>query len=81
MNVIKQFSKSDKDVGSVEVQLGLLSKRIVQVAKHLKSFPKDKHSQVGLLKMVGRKKKLAGYLLKKDKVSFDNVMQQLKSSK
>ena len=62
--IIRNFSKTEKDVGSVEIQIALLSERISQVSKHLKLFPKDKHSRLGLVKLVGKKRRLSRYLEK-----------------
>jgi len=76
--IIKVFSKSEKDAGSIEVQVGLISERIEQIAKHLKLFPKDKHSRVGLVKLVGKRRKLSKYLEKNDKASYENVMAKIK---
>ena len=78
-DLIKKFSKSDKDVGSIEVQLALLTSRINKISGHIKNFPKDKHSHLGLLKLVGRKKRFSRYLQREDKESFDKVNEQLKS--
>ncbi len=75
--IITKFAKTDKDVGSVEVQIGLLSSRINQISTHLRTFPKDKHSQVGLQKLVGKKRKLETYLKRTDKASFENIIKQL----
>ena len=47
--IIKDFSKADTDTGSTYVQIALLSARIRQISDHLKSFPKDKHSRLGLV--------------------------------
>ena len=77
--IIEKFAKSSKDVGSVEVQIGLLAQRITTLSGHLKSFPKDRHSQVGLLKMVGKKRRLENYLQREDVASFEKVMKQLQS--
>ena len=77
--IIKKFGKSDKDVGSVEVQIAVMTKRISEITEHLKKFPKDKHSRVGLLRLAGKKKRFAKYLHNADKASFDNMMKQLKT--
>ncbi len=77
-NIVKDFSKSEKDVGSIEVQIGLLSERIEQIAEHLKLFPKDKHSRLGLVKLVGKRRKFSRYLEKNDKASYETVMAKIK---
>lgn len=57
----------EKDTGSPEVQVALLSEQIEQLAKHLKKNPKDNHSRLGLLKMVADRKSLINYLARKNK--------------
>ena len=76
--IIKQFAKSANDTGSCELQVALLSERIRQVAEHLKSFPKDKHSRTGLLSMVGKRRSFLSYLKKNSSANYDNLMQSLK---
>lgn len=75
--IIKDFSKTEKDAGSVEVQIALLSERIKQISKHLKLFPKDKHSRIGLVKLVGKKRRLSRYL-EKNKTNHENIKAQVK---
>ena len=77
-DIKKQFAKSEKDSGSVEIQIALLTERIGQITEHLKSFPKDTHSRIGLIKLVGKKRTLCNYLQKNDKASYDKIMSQLK---
>ncbi len=77
--IIGQFKTSEHDTGSSEVQLGVLTARIAEITGHLKQFPKDFHSRAGLLKLVGRKRRLAKYLARRNKTSYDQVMSQLKS--
>jgi len=71
--IIKKFAKSEKDTGSCEVQIGVLTERIRQVSEHLKNFPKDHHSRRGLIKMVGKRKSFLNYLKKNDVVGFKKV--------
>ncbi|MFA5305875.1 MAG: 30S ribosomal protein S15 [Candidatus Babeliales bacterium] len=79
--IIKGFAKSPRDVGSVEVQIALLSERIRQISEHLKKSPKDFHSQRGLLQLVGKRRRFAAYLEKNDKESFEKVQKALKEQK
>jgi small subunit ribosomal protein S15 len=65
-NVVKDFKKHETDTGSAEVQVGLLSKQIEELTKHLKKNPKDNHSRRGLLMMVGRRRRFLQYLKRKD---------------
>ena len=74
---IKELSNHDKDTGSSEVQIGLLTEKIENISKHIKQFKKDKHSSVGLLKAVNRRKKLLDYLKKNKIESYKNVISKL----
>ncbi|MDR1668664.1 MAG: 30S ribosomal protein S15 [Oscillospiraceae bacterium] len=65
-NVIEQNRIHETDTGSPEVQVAILSERIKQLTEHLKIHKKDKHSQRGLIKMVGSRRSLLNYLQKKD---------------
>ena len=74
---IKSLAINSKDVGSAEVQIGLLSKKIEKLSEHFKKFKKDKHSTMGLNKSVNRRKKLLAYLKKKKPESYNKVLKQL----
>ena len=74
---IKSLAIHDKDVGSAEVQVGLLTDKINKLSEHFKKFKKDKHSTVGLTKSVNRRKKLLAYLKKKNTDSYNKVIKQL----
>jgi small subunit ribosomal protein S15 len=78
--IIDQFKKSTNDVGSCEVQIALLSEKIKQLGEHLKASPKDRHSQRGLVIMVGKRKTFLNYLKKSDHKSYETVSQLLKSN-
>ncbi len=64
--VIEKFARSAGDTGSPEVQVAILTERIAELNAHLSQNPKDHHSRRGLLKMVGQRRSLLGYLKKKD---------------
>ena len=64
--IIKEYSRGDRDTGSAEVQIAILTKRITELTEHFKEHKKDHHSRQGLLKMVSKRRKLLDYL-KKDK--------------
>ena len=64
--VIADNRTHETDTGSPEVQIAILTERIKQLTEHLKVHKKDKHSELGLLKMVGRRRSLLDYLAKKD---------------
>ena len=76
-DTIKSLAIHDKDVGSAEIQIGLLTDKITKLAEHFKSAKKDKHSSVGLTKSVNKRKKLLSYLKKKNPVSYQKVIKQL----
>lgn len=61
-NIIKEKRINEKDTGSADVQIGILGRRIEELADHLKKNPKDAHSRRGLLKMVSKRRKLEKYL-------------------
>ena len=76
-DAIKSLANHDKDVGSAEVQIGLLTDKITKLAEHFKLAKKDKHSKVGLEKSVNRRKKLLSYLKRKNPESYGKVLKQL----
>jgi small subunit ribosomal protein S15 len=73
----KELAMHEKDTGSSEVQVALLTERIETLSKHIKQFKKDKHSSVGLLRAVNRRKKLLDYLKKNKIDSYKNVLTKL----
>ena len=75
-NVI-DVSLHEKDTGSSEVQIALLTDKIESLSKHMKQYKKDKHSSVGLLKAVNRRKKLLDYLKKNKIESYKNILTKL----
>ena len=76
--VIEKFGKNDKDTGSTEVQVALLTRRIEDLQEHFKNHKKDNHSRTGLLQIVSDRKKLLGYLKKKDPSSYQKLVKDLK---
>ncbi len=74
---IKEVSLHEKDTGSSEVQIALLTDKIVSLSKHVKQYKKDKHSSVGLLKAVNKRKKLLDYLKKNKIESYKNILTKL----
>tara|TARA_B100001029_G_C14976977_1_gene403660 strand:+ start:761 stop:1009 length:249 start_codon:yes stop_codon:yes gene_type:complete len=73
----KELAIHEKDVGSSEVQIALLTEKIETLSKHMKDFKKDKHSSVGLLKAVNKRKKLLDYLKKNKIESYKNILTKL----
>ena len=75
--IIKTYGRTPDDTGSPEVQVALLTARIVELTEHLKVNKKDHHSRRGLLKMVGQRRNLLGYLKKKDLEAYRNLIERL----
>lgn len=75
--VIKELAIHKEDTGSAAVQIGLISKKIEELAKHLKKHNKDQHSRRGLLQLVADRQKHMKYLMKKDPKTYDTVMKKL----
>ena len=76
-DTITLLAVHDKDVGSTEVQIGLLTDKISKLSEHFKRFKKDKHSTLGMTKSVNKRKKLLTYLKKQNVVSYQKVIKQL----
>ena len=75
--VIETFKRDEKDTGSPEVQVALLTERINELTEHLKVHKKDNHSRRGLLKMVGKRRNLLTYLAKKDEARYKAIVEKL----
>ncbi|MEO0198272.1 MAG: 30S ribosomal protein S15 [candidate division WOR-3 bacterium] len=75
--VIKEWAKHDKDTGSVEIQIALLTKRINDLTEHLKVHKKDVHSRYGLMKMVGQRKRLLAYLKRENFKRYNELIDKL----
>ena len=73
----KELAIHDKDTGSSEFQIAQLTDKIQNLSNHIKKFKKDKHTSVGLLKAVNRRKKLLDYLKKNKIDSYKNVLSKL----
>ena len=73
----KELAMHEKDTGSSEIQVALLTEKIENLSKHIKQFKKDKHSSVELLKAVNKRKKLLDYLKKNKIDSYKNVLTKL----
>ena len=76
-DTIKALAIHSKDVGSTEIQIGLLTDKITKLSEHFKKFKKDKHSTLGLTKSVNKRKKLLTYLKRKNSESYLKVIKQL----
>ena len=77
LEIVKDFGKSEKDTGSVEVQIALLSRRIEELTEHFKVNKKDHNSRRGLLKLVGQRRKCLNYLKKKNIEKYREILNRL----
>ena len=75
--IIDKYKRDEKDTGSPEVQIAILTERINELTEHLKVHKKDNHSRRGLLKMVGKRRNLLNYLAKKDLQRYRDIAQKL----
>lgn len=75
--IIDRFKLHEKDTGSPEVQVAILSNRINYLTEHFKTHKKDHHSRRGLLKLVGQRRRLLNYLRRTDVQRYQNVIKEL----
>ncbi|HBG78510.1 MAG TPA: 30S ribosomal protein S15 [Phycisphaerales bacterium] len=76
-NVIKEYKTADKDTGSPEVQIAILTSRINELTGHFKTHPKDHASRRGLLQMVGNRSALLKYISRKDIKRYKEIISRL----
>ena len=76
-NIVKKYGKTEKDCGSSEVQIALLTENINSLSNHFASNKKDIHSRRGLLKMIMKRRSLMKYLKKKNLESYNNLIKEL----
>jgi small subunit ribosomal protein S15 len=76
-NIVKKLGKTDKDTGSPEVQVGILTKRIDELSKHLKVNKKDVHSRRGLIQMISKRRKHLKYLSTKSPRRYNSLVKEL----
>lgn len=74
---IAKFAKTEGDTGSTEVQIAIMQARILQITDHLRTHKKDFHSRRGLLLLVGKRRRLEGYLRNKDVVRYRALIKEL----
>lgn len=79
--LISKHGIHEKDTGSSQVQVAVLTERINELSKHLEDHPKDDHSRRGLLGLVGARRKHLNYLRLKDKDQYDKLLKELKLRK
>ncbi|MFC1629737.1 30S ribosomal protein S15 [Patescibacteria group bacterium] len=75
--IIKPYKLHEKDTGSSEVQIALLTEEIKRLLLHLKKHPKDVHSKRGLLKMTSKRRKLLKYLKEKDEKKYNSIIKKI----
>ncbi len=75
--IVKEVGRNEKDTGSPEVQVALFTQKIKDLTEHLKTHKKDEHSRRGLLKMVGKRRRLLDYLAKRNKESYEALIKKL----
>jgi len=75
--IVTKYRRTENDTGSCEVQIALLSERISQLTEHLKIFKKDHASRLGLLKLVGQRRRLMKYFKRKDKDAYLKLITDL----
>ena len=75
--LIGEFKQSESDTGSPEVQVAILTSRILTLTEHFKAHKKDNHSRRGLLKMVSRRRRLLDYLMRNDQARYDALIKRL----
>ena len=76
-DIIKDFGKKDKDTGSTEVQVALLTRKISELSEHFKIHKKDHHSRRGLLGMINNRRKLLKYLKEKNEEGYLSLIKKL----
>lgn len=79
--LIEKHRLHDKDTGSPEVQISILTERINQLTNHLKTHKKDNHSRRGLLQMVAKRRRFFDYLKEEDKNRYNKIVRNLKLKK
>lgn len=76
-SIIETYKVHENDTGSPEVQIAILTQRISELTSHLQTHKKDHHSRRGLLKMVGERRRLLNYLMKKDIERYREIIKRL----
>lgn len=77
VGIVADYARSETDTGSPEVQVALITERITGLNGHLAVYPKDNHSRRGLLKLVGQRRRLLAYLMRKDPARYRAVITRL----
>ena len=75
--LINEYARSEKDTGSPEVQIAILTERITNLTGHFQSHKKDNHSRTGLMRLINQRRSLLAYLKKSNKDSYDKLIDKL----
>ena len=75
--IIDEYARSDRDTGSPEVQIAILSQRISNLTEHFQSHKKDNHSRTGLMRLINQRRSLLAYLKKNNKDSYEKLIDKL----
>ena len=75
--IIDAYARSEKDTGSPEVQIAILSQRISNLTEHFQSHKKDNHSRTGLMRLINQRRSLLAYLKKSNKESYEKLIEKL----
>ena len=75
--IIDQYARSEKDTGSPEIQIAILSERISNLTEHFQSHKKDNHSRTGLMRLINQRRSLLAYLKKSNKESYEKLIEKL----
>ena len=77
LEIVKKHGRTEQDTGSAEVQVALLTERINYLTEHFRAHKKDHHGRRGLLKMVGKRRRLLNYLKRTDVEDYRQIVQEL----
>lgn len=77
LEILKKYGANEKDSGKAEVQIALITKRINDLTDHFNAHKKDHHSRRGLMMMVGKRRRLLDYLIKKDITRYRAIIKEL----
>ena len=75
--IVTKFARKEKDTGSTEIQVALLTRRISDLTQHMATNRKDYHTQLGLLKLVGKRRRLLSYLSREDVSRYNKLISEL----
>lgn len=75
--IVEKFGKSENDTGSAEAQIAIFTERIQRLTEHLKTHKKDHSTRLGLLRLVGKRRRLLNYVMKKDIEGYRNLIKEL----